>query len=240
MSVSVADPMTPVAERIMRRAKEEGRTLLNEVESKQLLREAGVPVTDTRLATSRDQAIAIARELGFPVALKIVSADVVHKSDAGGVELGLADETAVGKAYDRIVTAVKARQPKAAIDGVSVQKMAEPGIEVIIGVSTDEQFGHVVMFGLGGTQVEVLKDVSFRIAPLSARDAKEMVREIRGFALLEGFRGSKAVDVEALERTLMSVSRLVAGMPQIRELDLNPVFSRPDGAAAVDARVILG
>jgi acyl-CoA synthetase (NDP forming) len=220
-------------------ARKEKRTMLTEIEAKQLLKSAGISVVDTRLATSKEQAVSIAKDIGFPVALKIASADVVHKSDAGGVKLGLKTAAQVGKAYDDIIKAIKAAYPSAKIEGVSVQGMARPGVEVIIGMSKDAQFGPVLMFGLGGVLVEILKDVSFRIVPLVKRDAREMIHEIKGFPLLQGYRGSEPVDVENLENMLLKVSEFIEKTPEIKELDLNPIFAYKDGAVAVDARVIL-
>jgi len=156
---------------VVEKARSEGRTLLTEVESKQLLTQAGISVTDTRLATSKEEAVSISKELGFPVVLKILSPDIIHKSDAGGVKLGLGSSDEVAKAYDEMMAAIKKNSPAAKITGVSVQKMAAPGVEVIIGMSKDAQFGPVLMFGLGGILVEVLKDVAFRIVPLTKRDA---------------------------------------------------------------------
>jgi acyl-CoA synthetase (NDP forming) len=224
---------------IIENAQMSGRKYLNEIESKQLLKEAGVPTTDIRLAKSRDEAVAFANQIGFPVVLKIISPDIVHKSDIGGVKLGLGDGTAVSKAYDEMMAAVKAKQPSAKIDGVSVQNMARPGVEVIIGVSRDQQFGPVLMFGMGGILVELLKDVSFRIIPITRYDAHEMIREMKSFPLLEGYRGSEPASIEALEDLLLKVSELATKTPQIKEMDLNPVFARRDDAIAVDARIIL-
>ena len=221
------------------KGKIEGSGLLTEVESKAVIKQAGIDVVDTRLATSQEEAIAISRQLGFPVVLKIVSADVVHKSDAGGVKLGLKTSRQVAKAYDDILGAIKQAYPAARLQGVSVQKMARPGVEVIIGMSKDAQFGPVLMFGLGGVLVEILKDVSFRIVPLTPRDAREMIREIKGYPLLEGYRGQPPVDILNLEATLLKVSNFVEQHPEVKELDLNPIFAYSDGAVAVDARVIL-
>jgi acyl-CoA synthetase (NDP forming) len=220
-------------------ARSQGRRLLNEVEAKQVLAEAGVPVVPAKLARTRDEAAALAREAGFPVALKVVSPDIAHKSDVGGVKLGVADEGAVGAAFDEIMASAKRAQPDARIDGVSVQKMAAPGTEVIVGVNSDPQFGPVLMFGLGGVLVEVLEDVAFRIVPIEPRDARHMVREIKGYKLLEGYRGSPPADVAALESLLLKVSEFVDAHPEVAELDLNPVFAYPDGAVAVDARIVL-
>ena len=224
---------------VLKRAKKQKRTLLTEVESKQLLDKAGIDVVPAKLATSMKEAVALSKEMGFPVVLKIASADVVHKSDIGGVKVGLANAAQVKNGYREIMAAVKEHQPEAAIDGVSVQPMARPGVEVIIGMTKDAQFGPVLMFGLGGILVEILKDVSFRIVPLERRDAAEMIRDIKGYPVLEGYRGQPPVKVSALEDMLLKVSEFVDKNPQIKELDLNPVFAYSDGAVAVDARVIL-
>jgi acyl-CoA synthetase (NDP forming) len=224
---------------IIDNARQQGRTILSEVEAKQLLAQAGIPVVEARLAASRDEAVSIASQLGYPVALKIVSAQIPHKSDIGGVKLGLASAEEVSEAYDAIVNAARRADPKATIEGVSVQRMADPGIEVITGMTMDPQFGPVLMFGLGGVLVEVLKDVAFRIVPITERDAKQMVREIQGFPVLEGYRGQPAADLVALEDILLKLSQFIESRPEIAEIDLNPVFAYAKGAVAVDARIIL-
>ena len=224
---------------ILQRAKKEKRTLLTEVESKQVLEKAGISIVKAKLATSATEAVAISKELGFPVVLKVASPDIVHKSDIGGVKVGLNNATQVTKAYKEIMAAVKKKQPKAKIHGVSVQPMAKAGVEVIIGMTKDAQFGPVLMFGLGGILVEILKDVSFRIVPLEKKDAKEMIRDIKGYPVLEGYRGQLPSDVAALENMIMKVSAFVEKTPEIKELDLNPVFAYNKGAVAVDARVVL-
>ncbi len=220
-------------------ARADGRTLLTEVESKQLLDGAGIRVTQARLATNADDAVTAAEEIGFPVVLKIVSTEIAHKSDVGGVALDLGDADAVRAAYDAMMESVRQAAPGASVEGVSVQQMAEPGTEVIIGTTTDAQFGPVMMFGLGGIFVEVMKDVAFRIVPLEPRDAKQIVREIKGYPVLEGIRGQPGADIEALERMILDVSSFVWDHGEIAELDLNPVIAYPDGAVAVDARVVL-
>jgi acetate---CoA ligase (ADP-forming) subunit beta len=213
--------------------------LLNEVESKQLLEAAGIATTSARLATSAEEAVAIASHLGFPVVLKVISEDVPHKSDAGGVKLDLQSPTEVETAYDAILSSVRARHPNASLDGVSVQRMAAPGVEVVIGVSRDAQFGPVMMFGLGGVLVELLQDVAFRLVPLERADVVEMIDEIKGSALLDGYRGTPAADREQLIDLMLKVSAFVDARPDIAELDLNPVFAYPDGAVAADARIVL-
>ena len=228
-----------MASDVIAAARAADRTLLSEVEAKALLAEAGINVTETRLATSIDEAAAHASELGYPVALKVVSDKITHKTDVGGVELGVADEAELRAACQRIHERVTAAVPDAEAQGVSVQPMAEPGAEVILGITQDQQFGPVLMFGLGGVFVEVLKDVAFRIVPLEPRDASEMVREIQGFPVLEGFRGTPAANLEAIESMLLQLSEFAEANPDVAELDLNPVFARPDGAIAVDARILL-
>ncbi|HJM88694.1 MAG TPA: acetate--CoA ligase family protein [Dehalococcoidia bacterium] len=220
-------------------ARADGRTLLTEVESKQLLHDAGIPVTQATTATTADEAVVAAEGMGFPVVLKIVSSDIAHKSDVGGVALDLADGDAVREAYDAMQASVKSAAPKATIDGISVQQMAQSGTEVIVGIATDPQFGPVMMFGLGGIFVEVLKDVAFRIVPLEDRDASQIVREIRSFPVLEGVRGQAGADLDALEKLLLQVSAFAWDHQEVAELDLNPVIARPDGVLAVDARVVL-
>jgi len=228
-----------VPSQIVSQARKEKRTVLTEVESKRLIAEAGIPVIETRLAKTKAQAIALSKEIGLPVALKVVSPDIIHKSDSGGVKLGLASAAQVGRAYSEIVRAARQAAPKGKIQGVSVQKMARPGVEVIMGMSKDDQFGPVLMFGLGGVFVEVLKDVAFRIVPLVKRDAAQMIREIKGYPLLEGYRGQEPANIPVLEDLLLKLSDFVDKTPEIKELDLNPIFAYSDGAVAVDARVIL-
>jgi len=224
---------------IVAHAREQGRNLLTEIEAKAILEDAGIPTTSARLATSPDEAARIAGEIGYPAVLKVVSADIVHKSDSGGVALGLSDEAAVRAAYEQILASVAAAEPGARIDGVAVQAMARPATEVIVGVSRDPQYGPLLMFGLGGVYVEVLKDVSFRLIPITPRDAHQMVREIKSRPLLEGYRSREPASLEALEQLLLAVSNLVEAHPEIEQLDLNPVLAYRDGVLAVDARAYL-
>jgi acyl-CoA synthetase (NDP forming) len=224
---------------IMKRARGEGRTVLTEFESKRVLKRAGVPVVETKLAKNQKEAVSISQKIGFPVVLKIVSPDVIHKTDAGGVKIGLENVSEVKKAYNDILTSVKKQVPRALVHGISVQKMARPGVEVIIGASQDPQFGPVIMFGLGGLFVEVLKDVSFRIVPVGRRDAIEMIEETKGYPLLKGYRGKEPVDLSVLVEMILKISDLVEKNQAIRELELNPVFAYKQGALAVDARILL-
>lgn len=224
---------------VFAQAHNNGRTLLSEVEAKDILRGAGFPVVPTVLARTRREAASIAKEIGFPVVLKVVSPQVIHKTDVGGVKLGIRNASQVELAFKEIMSSVCATMPEARIDGVSVQPMARPGTEVIIGMSKDPQFGPVIMFGLGGILVELLKDVSFRIVPLTKRDASEMIREVKSYPLMRGYRGHEAVNINLLEDLIVKVSAFVDKTPEIKELDLNPVIAYKDSAVVVDARVIL-
>ncbi len=228
-----------VMDEIIASARKEDRTSLTELESKQILKEIGINTTEIKLARTKEEAVSHSKELGFPVVLKIVSPDILHKTDVGGVKLGLNNEVDVGNAYDGIISTIKKQEPAAKIQGVSVQPMARPATEVIIGMSKDPQFGPVLMFGLGGILVEVLKDVSFRIVPLTRRDAREMIGEIKGYPILEGYRGREPANIAVLEELLLKVSEFVDSRPEIAELDINPIFAYTDGALAIDARVIL-
>jgi len=193
-----------------------------------------------KLAASKEEGAARNREINYPCVLKVSSLDITHKSDAGGIKVGFKSEQEVAEAYDAIMASCLAKFPNAVIEGVTVQKMAAPGLEVIVGMATDPQFGPVIMFGLGGIGVEVLKDVSPKIVPLTKGDAAKAVREIRADRLLDGFRGSDPVDTSTLEDIILRVSEFVAKTPEVKEMDLNPIFACPDGAVAVDAQVIIG
>jgi acyl-CoA synthetase (NDP forming) len=231
--------MTMKVKEILARAKQENRVVLTEIEAKQLLMQAGINSTDTRLAETKDAAVKLSEQFGYPVVLKVSSVDITHKSDAGGVKVNLKNKTEVENAFDAIMLSCKAAVPTARIEGVSVQSMAKSGIEVIIGVIKDPSFGPVIMFGLGGVFVEILKDVSFRIVPIEKSDAEEMINEIKGKKLLEGYRGQEPADVASLQQMLLKLSDLVNTTPEIEEIDMNPVFSYKDGAVVVDARIIL-
>ena len=230
------------AEQVVEQAKAEGRRKLLEHEALKLCELYGLPVPGYGLARSEEEAVELAEKVGFPVVLKIVSPDISHKSDVGGVILGVRGVEEVRSAYRKILENVRTRAPSSGIYGILVQRMAKPDIEVIVGGIRDPVFGPVVMFGLGGIFVEVLKDVSFRVAPLSEVDVDDMVREVRGYRVLEGFRGSPPRDLDALRKVILGVSRMMVEVEEIAELDLNPVilYPRGEGALIVDARVILG
>ena len=224
---------------ILSKAREQKRTVLTEIEAKQILSEAGINCTPTVLAASREEAVARSEEIGYPVVLKVSSVDITHKSDAGGVKVNLANKEAVEKAYEEIMSSCRAYDPKADIEGVAVQGMATIGTEIIMGMLNDASFGPVLMFGLGGVLVEVLKDVSFRIVPIDKSDAEEMTSEIQGKKLLAGYRGQDPADVPYLQDMLVKLSDFVNETPGIEEIDMNPVFAYRDGAVVVDARIIL-
>jgi len=224
---------------IFDQVKKEGRSILTEFESKKILKQAGIPVVETKLAKTQKEAVSLSQKMSFPVVLKIVSPDVIHKSDSGGVKLSINSVTEVKKAYDEILKKVRKQYPHAVIHGVSLQKMVRPGTEVIIGTSKDPQFGPVIMFGLGGIFVELLKDVSFRVIPVEQRDAQEMIKEIKGYPLLQGFRGKEPASLSALVEIILKISKLMEENPQIKELELNPIFAYRNKAVAVDARIIL-
>jgi acyl-CoA synthetase (NDP forming) len=224
---------------IFDKAKKEGRSILTEFESKKILKQIGIPVVGGRLARTQKEAVSISQKVGFPVVLKITSPDIIHKTDSGGVKLDLKNVLEVRKAFDEIMKSVKKKHPASVIHGVSVQKMARPGTEIIIGTSKDPQFGPVIMFGLGGIFVEVLKDVSFRVIPVTRKDAQEMIAEIKGYPLLEGYRGYEPANIPALVEIILKISDLINENPEIRELELNPIFAYKNGAMAADARIIL-
>ncbi|OFW23292.1 MAG: hypothetical protein A3H27_10750 [Acidobacteria bacterium RIFCSPLOWO2_02_FULL_59_13] len=226
-------------EQIFTQARREKRSVLTEIESKRILIDAGIHCTDTRLARTREEALSLADAIGYPVVLKISSTGITHKSDAGGVRVNLNSRADVEAAYDGIMTSARQKFPSAGIEGVSVQTMARAGIEVIMGMTQDPTFGPVLMFGLGGILVEVLKDVSFRIAPLEQTDAAAMIGEIKGRKLLEGYRGQDPADKSCLENMLLKLSAFADGKREIAEIDMNPVFAYKDGAVVVDARIIL-
>jgi len=203
-----------------------------------LLRKYKIPFADFGIAESRAQATEIAKKLKFPVAAKVVSEDILHKTDTGCVRSGLENENQVIHAYTDIMRNAKRHGAKN-IDGVMIQKMTY-GKEIIIGGKTDPQFGQVVLFGLGGIFVEVIKDVAVRIAPIKQRDALKMMKEIRGYRILTGVRGEKAVNLNKVASSIVAISRLLAQHPEIHELDLNPIFANERTCTAVDVRILVG
>ncbi len=226
---------------IITKAKSEKRSFLPEPESYEILRAYGFPLPPSFFAKSLEECIDVAKKIGFPLVLKIVSPDIIHKVDVEGVKLNIEDEKHLTRAYNEIMDRVKVNRPDANIWGVLVQKMIKGGKETIIGMKRDQLFGPVIMFGIGGVYVEAMKDVSFRIAPLRELAAKKMIREIKGFKIIEGYRGEPPSDIEAVEECLMRLSQLVLDFPEIEELDINPliVLKKGEGSLVVDARIIL-
>jgi acetyl coenzyme A synthetase (ADP forming)-like protein len=224
---------------VLDKARAEGRDSLTAPEGRRVCEAYGIPTPGEGLAGTADEAVRLAGELGGPVAMKIVSPDILHKTEAGGVKIGISGDDAVRSAFDEIIANAKAYNADASIDGIQVQQMLSGGQEVIIGATTDPTFGKVIIFGLGGVLVEVLKDVTFRLAPVDHAAAISMLDGIKAAEILRGVRGGEAVDADALADVITRLSDLVTDFPQISEFDLNPVFARPDGASAADVRILL-
>jgi acyl-CoA synthetase (NDP forming) len=226
-------------DKIIAQARSENRKALMETEAKTICMEYGISVPKFQLAANEKEAAKIADEIGYPIVMKIVSPEIIHKSDAGGVKVNLKNCVEVVEAFKTITTNAKKYNSKANIVGVLVQEMAPNGTEVIVGAIKDPQFGQTLMFGLGGIFVEILKDVTFRVAPITLDDAKEMITGLKAYPMLKGVRGQAPADIDAIAQILVCVSKLVMDHPEIKELDLNPVMAYAKGAATVDARIIL-
>jgi acetate---CoA ligase (ADP-forming) subunit alpha len=230
---------TASIDRVIQAARAEGRTALSEIESKQLLEALGIATTMPRGASSAADAAAIAKQTGFPVALKVLSPDVTHKSDVGGVVLGLTSEDQVKAAFEEIKSKLAAKAPSARFEGVAVQAMAKTGVEMLAGITHDDAFGSMLVAGLGGVLVEVFKDVVMRPTPIDAATGRAMLDELKCSALLRGVRGMPPADIEAFVDLLVKLGELAHARSDIREMDLNPVMVYPQGLMAVDARVAL-
>ena len=228
--------------KVIAQARADNRSSLTEIEAKQVFSAYGLPVAKTALAKSEDQAVKLANEVGYPVVMKIVSPDILHKSDAGGVKVNIKDDTSCRDAFNTIMANAKAYKADAAIHGIAIQEMAPWGTEVILGSVADPTFGPTMMFGLGGIFVEVLKDVTFRVAPVSTSQAMRMLGEIRGAPILAGVRGEAPRDRAALAEIVCSYSTMIIDLAdEIAESDANPVlvYGEGKGAKVVDARIIL-
>jgi acetyl coenzyme A synthetase (ADP forming)-like protein len=227
---------------VLQRVKAAGRKFVLEPEAHEIFRAYGFPVIPFAWARNADEAVKAATDLGYPVVLKIVSPDVIHKSDVGGVKLGLATADAVRRAYAEVLAAVALAHPGAAIQGMLVQKMVPKGRETILGMTRDPHFGPLLMFGLGGTWVEVFRDVNFQLAPISEDWALKMIQGLKGFRALTGFRGEAPADLGAIVESLERLSQMVLDFGEMKELDINPfmVFDEGQGAAAMDARIFIG
>jgi acetate---CoA ligase (ADP-forming) len=219
----------------------EGKTRLGELDGNEILKCYGIPVLPAALAKTSREASDIAAEIGFPIVMKIVSPQILHKSDAGGVMVGLQTREEVTAAFERIVANAGKFDPVAEINGVLIVKMAPPGVEVILGATRYPIFGPLLMFGLGGIFVEVFQDVEFRLAPMERSDAHQMIQGIKGCKLLQGFRGRPKADTQILEKMLVSISEMVMNHPEIKEMDINPLLVHVEGkgATAADCRIIL-
>ncbi len=226
-------------DKIIAQAQKEARKALLEPEAKAICAEYGISVNKFSVAKTEKEAMELTENTGFPVVMKIVSQDIIHKSDAGGVKVNLKTKEEVKTAFTTIMANAKKYKADARIDGILVQEMAPQGIEVIVGAIKDPQFGQTLMFGLGGIFVELLKDVTFRVAPITEQEALEMIQGVKAYPLLNGYRGAEPADVNALVRVLLCVSKLIMEHPEIKELDLNPIMVYPHGVKTVDARIIL-
>jgi acyl-CoA synthetase (NDP forming) len=224
---------------VIAQVRREGRKALLETEAKTICMEYAIPVTMFKLAKNEKEAAKFAEQIGVPVVLKIVSPEIIHKSEAGGVMVNLKNGIEVQASYGKILENAKKYNAAARIDGVLVQEMAPQSTEVIVGAIKDPQFGQTLMFGLGGIFVELLKDVTFRIAPITQQDAEEMITEVKAYPLLKGYRNTPPTDINAIAKVLLNTSKLIMDYPEIKELDLNPVMAYEKGVKTVDARIIL-
>ncbi len=220
------------------KAREENRGLF-EIEAMDILKGYGINVPNYRLAKLEEDAVIMAREIGYPVVMKIVSRDILHKTDSGCVKLNLKNDEEVKSAYKEIIYNAKEVNKEVCIEGVVIYPLVPKGIEVIIGVTDDDQFGSAIMFGLGGIFIEVLKDVVFRIIPVTEQDTREMIKEIKGYPLLTGIRGDKLKDIDSIVDVVLKISKLVLDFPEIREIDLNPIYVYDEGLTVVDARILV-
>jgi acetate---CoA ligase (ADP-forming) subunit beta len=227
------------AERIFNSAQKQRRQSLLEPEAKEICNAYGILTPAFRVAHTPSEATTLADQVSFPVVLKIISEDILHKTEAGGVVLSLNSKEQVKTGYEQLLSNVRGYKENARIEGVLVQHMAPRGVEVIIGGLRDNQFGPTVLFGLGGIFVEVLKDASFRVAPMTDLDTRQMIREIHSYPILQGVRGQPPSDEDAITSILQATSRMLLENPEIQQIDLNPVMVYAKGATVVDARIVL-
>jgi len=217
----------------------EGRHILTYAESRTIMKLAGLPLNKMSFAKNLDECVTKANEIGYPVVLKIISKDVIHKSDSGGVKLGISSDGELRTVYNEMLTSVKNHYPSAEIEGFSIEEMVE-GVELLIGTNTDDQFGKMIALGIGGIFVEIYKDVTFRLIPISEKDVRDMIEEIQGKKVLDGYRGLPKVDLLELCNFVINVSKIIEENKVIKEMDLNPVVATKEGLKAIDARIILG
>jgi acyl-CoA synthetase (NDP forming) len=218
-----------------------GRDAIGDAEAQTILKAYGITTPQSTVAATPDEAVAYCEQIGYPVVMKIASPDILHKSDVGGIIVGVRNADQARSAFDTLIERAREHVPEAEIWGAQVQEMVMDAREIIIGMNRDPQFGPLIMFGLGGIYVEVLKDVTFRVAPMSRIQAQDMIESIHAYGLLQGVRGQQAADMEAIIDTILRISQLVTDFPEIAELDINPLLvrNRGEGAVAVDMRLIL-
>lgn len=227
-------------EKIVKEVLSLGRTSLVEPEAKEILRLSGVPVPRFVLAKDMVEAIEATEKVGYPLVLKLVSPDITHKSEVGGVALGIKNRAELEQKWSEMILTVADEIPTALIEGFLVEEMVPRGVEVIVGAVRDPQFGPVVMFGMGGLYVELMKDVSYRLAPVTREEAFEMMGEVKGFPMLTGFRGGTVKDLGAIAEVIMKVAGIIEKVDGLKELEINPLVVHERGAVAVDARGVLG
>lgn len=230
--------MTKQLSEMLEEIKKQGRSVLTYKESRSVMELANIKLNKMEIAKNLDECIIAANRIGFPIVLKVISEDVLHKSDAGGVKIGIGSEDELRNSFDEMIKSIRIHYPTAKIEGYSVEEMVK-GIELLIGTNTDEQFGKMIALGIGGIFVEIYKDLSFRLIPIKVKDIEEMIDEIKGKKLLDGFRGMPVVDHDELVSLVLNVSKIVEENPIIKEMDLNPVVATKQGLKAIDARIIL-
>ena len=231
----------PAINAVVERVRNDGRTFLLAHEAQEVARAAGLLMPKSGVARNLDEAVRLAESIGYPVVMKVVSKDIIHKSDAGGVALDLEDRAEVLDAYEAIMHNCRIHAPRARIEGVEVGEMVKKGTETIIGARRDASFGPVIMFGLGGIYVEVMKDISFRAWPIDRGEAMAMIKEIRSYPLLLGVRGEERKDIDGVIDTILRVGALLAGCPAVSDIEVNPlvVYDQGHGVKAVDMRILL-
>lgn len=224
---------------ILRKSIQSGNKVLPELEAHKICEAFDIKCPPTELVKSKEACIQAGNQMGYPVVIKIFSKQIVHKSDAGGVIVGIKNAEQLSESYDNMMKTVKERCPDAEIEGVMIQKMMDKGVEVVIGAIKNPQFGPVVMFGMGGIYIEVFKDVAFRLAPVDKAEARRQIEQTKIFNILKGVRGEAPCDIEALCNMIVNVGKLISSYDEIEEIDFNPVICYPDHCVAVDARMVL-
>lgn len=227
-------------ETIIQTVLKEGRSLMLANEAQQICNLHHIPTPRSYMTSSSHEAVLKSKDIGFPVVLKVISPQILHKSDVGGVILNIRDEKELETQYEKLVVEIAKREPSAKVLGVSIEKMMPPSTEVIVGGMRDRQFGPSIMFGIGGIFTEIYDDVAFRVAPIDKIDASNLVHDLKGSKMLEGARGKPPADLDSIINILINVSDLMMEHGAINQLDLNPVIVYSDGACAVDSRIIIG